>query len=188
EAADLAVGPPGVDPGLWVPVALGAGLPIPGRTGAPAISTRVADRVVVSGWQVYNNKGQVVERYEPFFDAGWTYQPEQEARRGRRVVTFYDPRGHVVRVVNPDGCERRVIFGVPLDLADPDNVEPTPWVVTAYDENDLAPLSSRPDGTSLTDAAPKAHHFTPATTVLDALERAVCHVARGDAKPGGSWY
>ncbi len=26
--------------------------------------------VVVSGWQVYDNKGRVVEQYEPFFSQG----------------------------------------------------------------------------------------------------------------------
>jgi hypothetical protein len=29
--------------------------------------------VVVSGWQVYNNKGKVVEKYEPFFHYGFEY-------------------------------------------------------------------------------------------------------------------
>src|SRR5262249_50367598 len=27
--------------------------------------------VAVSGWQIYDNKGQVVEKYEPFFSTGW---------------------------------------------------------------------------------------------------------------------
>ena len=26
---------------------------------------------------------------------------------------FYDPRGQVIRTVNPDGSEQRVIYGVP---------------------------------------------------------------------------
>ncbi|MEZ4889795.1 MAG: hypothetical protein R2779_04280 [Crocinitomicaceae bacterium] len=29
--------------------------------------------VVVSGWKIYNNKGKVVEQYEPFFDKGFDY-------------------------------------------------------------------------------------------------------------------
>ncbi|TVR75946.1 MAG: hypothetical protein EA412_14600 [Chitinophagaceae bacterium] len=29
--------------------------------------------VVVSGWQVYDNKGQVIKQYEPFFDKGFAY-------------------------------------------------------------------------------------------------------------------
>jgi hypothetical protein len=31
--------------------------------------------VVVSGWQIYNNKGKVVEKYEPFFHQGFDYVP-----------------------------------------------------------------------------------------------------------------
>lgn len=31
--------------------------------------------VVVSGWQIYNNKGKVVEKYEPFFHYGFDYVP-----------------------------------------------------------------------------------------------------------------
>ncbi|MDP3558337.1 MAG: SpvB/TcaC N-terminal domain-containing protein [Bacteroidota bacterium] len=31
--------------------------------------------VVVSGWKVYNNKGKVVEQYEPFFDSGFDFTP-----------------------------------------------------------------------------------------------------------------
>jgi hypothetical protein len=30
--------------------------------------------VVVSGWQIYNNKGKVVEKYEPFFDNGFDFK------------------------------------------------------------------------------------------------------------------
>ena len=28
---------------------------------------------MVSGWQVYDNKGRVVQKYEPFFAAGFGY-------------------------------------------------------------------------------------------------------------------
>lgn len=38
------------------------------RTGADPLN------VVVSGWQVYNNKGLVVEKYEPFFSQGFDYE------------------------------------------------------------------------------------------------------------------
>jgi hypothetical protein len=31
--------------------------------------------VVVSGWKIYNNKGKVVEQYEPFFDEGFDFTP-----------------------------------------------------------------------------------------------------------------
>ena len=113
--------------------------PVPGRASPTATGTSQADRVVVSGWRVHDNKGRVVERYEPFFGRGWDFQPEAESRRGQRVSTSYDPRGQLVRVRNPDGSLRRTVFGVPVDLSDPDTAAPTPWTVTVYDENDLAP-------------------------------------------------
>ena len=76
--------------------------------------------VVISGWRIYDNKGHVVEEFEPFFSVGWEYrspvsEPEQSGRNvaGVRVSTFYDPRGQVVRSVNADGSERRIVFGVP---------------------------------------------------------------------------
>jgi hypothetical protein len=41
--------------------------------GVEKISTSHLN-VVVSGWQVYNNKGKVVEKYEPFFDTGFDFK------------------------------------------------------------------------------------------------------------------
>src|SRR5262249_49679554 len=42
---------------------------IVGRTRAEADPRRV----VVSGWQIYDNKGRVVEKFEAFFSEGWDY-------------------------------------------------------------------------------------------------------------------
>src|SRR4029077_11882681 len=49
--------------------------------GGDVLGRRTTDgqkpNVVVSGWQIYDNKGQVVEKYEPFFSEGWDYaQPD----------------------------------------------------------------------------------------------------------------
>lgn len=174
------------------------GLPLePGNEPEPAVGRRVADRVVVSGWQIYDNKGQVIEKYEPFFDAGWDYQPEAEAKQGQHVTMFYDPRGQVIRTVNPDGSEQRVIHGVPgtvaePDLTTPDVFEPTPWQSYTYDANDLAPLTAYTptEGAPepLTDRAPAEHHYTPASTLLDALGRVICQVARNGGNEEEDWY
>ena len=106
--------------------------------------------VVVSGWQIYDNKGRVVEKFEPFFSSGWEYRsPQNEldqfARHvlGKQVSMFYDPRGNVIRTVNPDQSEQRVVFGIPgtiaaPDLSDPAVYEPTPWEAYTYDANDNA--------------------------------------------------
>jgi hypothetical protein len=95
-------------------------------------------RVVVSGWQTYDNKGRVVEKYEPCFSAGFGYAPPTDAQVGQKATMIYDPRGQVIHTVNPDGSEQRVIFGVPTDLKTPEVFTPTPWQTYTYDANDNA--------------------------------------------------
>jgi RHS repeat-associated protein len=139
-------------------------------TGA-AVTGRVATaggpNVVVSGWQRYDNKGRVVERYEPFLGEGWGYAPPAERELGQKLTMFYDPLGRTTRIVRPDGSQLRTVYGVPDALDTPDKFAPTPWETYAYDANDLAPLTGAPT------AAPAAHHYTPASAEVDALERTV---------------
>ncbi len=165
------------------------GLPLePDSAPNSAAGRRVADSVVVSGWQVYNNKGRVIEKYEPFFDQGWAFQREEDAKKGRHATLSYDPRGQVIRTVNPDGSEQRVIFGIPADLSDPETFSPTPWESYTYDPNDLAPLSQGPDGAPLEDRAPANHHDTPTNAILDGLGRVICQVVRNGDVPDQDWY
>jgi hypothetical protein len=113
--------------------------------------------VVVSGWQTYDNKGKVVQKYEPFFDVGWDYLSRTEAETlrdegvrnlfGQPLQQFYDPRGQLIRTLNPDGSQQRVVYGVPVELTAPDNFNPTPWEAYSYDSNDLAPLAQGIDAT-----------------------------------------
>jgi len=154
------------------------GLPaLAGVDPSPAVAHRTADSVIVSGWQMFDNKGRVIEKYEPFFSQGFEFEPE--VTPGQHATMFYDPRGNVVRTLNPDGSQQRVILGRPqnpldltLDAGDlaaldvPDSFEPTPWETYTYDANDLAPLCLAPDGASLAARAPTTHHFTPGSGSL----------------------
>ena len=97
------------------------------RVQGTANSDLAAPNVVVSGWQTYDNKGRVIEKYEPFYAKGWAYQPIQQGQLGQKVTRVYDPRGQVIRTVNPDGSEQRVLFGVPQELDDLNDVSLTPW-------------------------------------------------------------
>jgi RHS repeat-associated protein len=140
-----------------------------GRTRAPSDP----DNVVVSGWQVYDNKGRVVHKYEPFFGTGYDYTQPGEAQLGQRVTMFYDPRGQVIRTRYPDGSEQLVIFGIPADLAIPSVYTPTPWESYTYDANDNA---GRTHGDTAGEY--RDHWNTPASIELDALGRTVRAVAR----------
>jgi len=139
--------------------------------------------VVVSGWQIYDNKGQVVEKFEPFFSDGWDYAPPLDTQRGQKVTMYYDPRGHVIRTVNPDGSEQRVIYGVPPDLTRPELFTPTPWEAYTYDANDNAGRTHPMLSTGYQD-----HWNTPTSRVIDALGRTVQTVERNGSDPAKDWF
>ncbi|WP_405969330.1 FG-GAP-like repeat-containing protein [Streptomyces sp. NBC_00988] len=149
-----------------------------GRTRAPSDP----DNVIVSGWQIYDNKGRVVEKYEPFFSTGFDYAQPLDAQSGQRTTMFYDPRGQTVRTLNADGGEHRVVFGIPADLSVPEVFTPTPWESYAYDSNDNA-------GRTHGDAAARyrSHWNTPASVEIDALGRTVRAVARNGAT-SADWF
>lgn len=141
-------------------------------------------RVVVSGWQTFDNKGQVVEQYEPFFDRGFAFRSRDDATvddRGdwfnRRTRTHYDPRGQAVRTVEPDGSTTRTVYGVPDRLGDPDEFEPSPWTSFTYDANDNAGrthgTADAPDAHRLSSEAYDHHWNTPTSKLVDALGRTV---------------
>lgn len=161
----------------------GAGIGVVGRSNGNMLGLNVT----VSGWQVYDNKGRLVEKYEPFFSEGWDYGQLSDSRTGQRILTFYDPRGHAVRTVNPDGSEQTVIFGVPgsralPDLDGPHTFEPTPWEAFTYNANDNAGRT-QPEG-----GASYRHCWnTPASILIDALGRTIEAVERNRdpaANPG----
>jgi RHS repeat-associated protein len=139
----------------------------------PITGTVRPDRVVVSSWQIYDNKGQVVEKFEPFFDDGFDYAEPTASQLAQRTRLFYDPRGELVRTVNPDGSEQRVVLGVPVSLEDPDDYVPTPWERYTYDPNDNA---GRTHPTATTAFA--SHWDTPSNVEVDTLGRVVRSVVR----------
>ncbi|MES2133231.1 MAG: SpvB/TcaC N-terminal domain-containing protein [Bacteroidota bacterium] len=130
--------------------------------------------VVVSGWKIYNNKGKVVEQYEPFFDKGFDFV--LPGLTGVKLKMFYDPLGRVVKTLNPDNSQQWVIYGIPNSLngvssgavENGTGVIPTPWVNYAYDANDLASIS----GITVTNV-PSSHWFTPKSSETDALGRTI---------------
>jgi len=149
-----------------------------GRRRAPAAPLNV----IVSGAQTYDNKGRIVEKFEPFFAVGLDYNPPADREFGQKTTTFYDARGRIVRTVHPDGSEQRLIHGIPTALRNPAEFSPTPWETYTYDANDLAPISLSPDGGSLAGDAPAGHHYTPSSSVIDQLGRTTESVARNGSE------
>ncbi|MGW7106553.1 SpvB/TcaC N-terminal domain-containing protein [Streptomyces xanthophaeus] len=136
-------------------------------------------RVVASGLRVYDNKGRVIETYEPFFDTGWSYRAPSPAAGDPSTRTRYDPCGRLVRTIGPDGSEQLVVMGVPPALDQPDAAAPTPWESYTYDANDNAgrthPAAS---------GGYRHIHDTPHSVVTDALGRTVESVERSRTPDG----
>ncbi|HEV2068798.1 MAG TPA: SpvB/TcaC N-terminal domain-containing protein [Acidimicrobiales bacterium] len=134
-----------------------------------------APSVAVSGWKAYDNKGRVVQAWEPYLGAGWSYRPPSDQALDQLVstVTHYDPRGTPVRVVHPDGSEDRTVLGIPPDLAIPALFTPSPWEVYQYDPNDNAGRTH-----AITASDWTSHWNTPTSTEIDALGRTVETTAR----------
>lgn len=135
--------------------------------------------VVVSGWQTYDNKGRVVEKYEPFFVTGWDYAAAAAQQLGQKSTLIYDSRGQLIRTVNPDSSEQRVVYGVPADLANPNMFAPSPWEAYTYDSNDNAGRTPAADPNA---SSYDYHWNTPSSVVRDALGRTTVTVSRNRAK------
>jgi len=137
--------------------------------------------VRVNGWQTINNKGKPVEQFEPSYHTGWDYLDRSEAvdqMLGQKITMYYDPRGQVIRTVNPDSSEQRVIYGIPKDLDDPNDFEPTPWEAYTYDTNDNAGQTH--PNTSIS----YLHHWnTPASLEIDSLGRTIKTIERTRDNP-----
>ncbi len=129
--------------------------------------------VVVTGWKIYNNKGKIVEQYEPFFDTGFDFI--LPGLLGVKIKMFYDALGRVIKTKNPDNSEQWVIYGIPNALnipSDPvlqnNTVQTTPWENFSYDANDLTAVTN-PSNPSV----PVTDYFTPKSAKVDALGRTV---------------
>ncbi|MHC4676462.1 MAG: toxin TcdB middle/N-terminal domain-containing protein, partial [Planctomycetota bacterium] len=148
------------------------------RTGAEP-------KVVVSGWQTYDNKGRAVEKYEPFFSTGWTFARPVTVEQGQKAILEYDAVGRAFRTTNPDGSQQLTVYGKPENLAQPDNFEPTPWEKYAYDANDNA---ERTSGSSNAANTASSHYNTPTSVIVDALGRTVEQIERNGADSLNDWY
>ncbi|MER9203433.1 FG-GAP-like repeat-containing protein [Mesorhizobium sp. M0933] len=135
-------------------------------------------RWVASGKVIFNNKGNPVKHFEPYFSAaGHRFEEPEEA--GLATIIYYDAIGRVVRTEMPDGSFDRDEF--------------SPWHVRSFDRNDtvLEPGNgwyARKTAAGATAEEKRAaqlaagHAGTPTLTVLDSLGRAVVAIAHNRVK------
>ncbi|MFI5540662.1 SpvB/TcaC N-terminal domain-containing protein [Nocardia sp. NPDC051900] len=108
--------------------------PGPVVAGGPIIGPRW----VGSGWTIFNNKGNPVRQYEPFFsrlDKG--HQFEFGRLHGVSPVLFYDPPQRVVAALNPNNSYTKVVVG--------------PWRTATFDVNDTSAPRNGQTGDPRTD-------------------------------------
>jgi RHS repeat-associated protein len=99
--------------------------PGPLTPGGPVVTPRW----VGSGWTVFNNKGNPVQQYEPFFSA--THDFEFGRKVGVTSTWFYDPLQRAVSVLHPEDTYEKTVFD--------------PWREAKHDANDTALLDPRTD-------------------------------------------
>lgn len=181
--------------GIYGQAPLGGAVLDPDVTNSAVTSDLVlstsGQRVVVSEWKRYDNKGRVVETAEPYFASGLSYQAP--AQYGAVQKSFYDPLGRVLRTVAADGSETRVVRGTPPVLAGapvltaPDAFSPSPWEVWSYDSNDNAGRDAAAASGDLAEdlsrgriarSAFLSHLDTPSSLVVDALGRTISATQR----------
>ncbi len=148
-------------------------------------------RWVGTGRTVFDNKGNPVKQYEPFFSSTHAYEEEtQLVEWGVTPVLRYDALGRLIRTDLPNGTFSKIDFD--------------PWKQTTFDPNDnVAPLDlddtageslwyqarkgldpdTDPEGRAATLA--RAHRGTPGVAHLDALGRTFLTIE--DNGPAGAY-
>jgi hypothetical protein len=99
-----------------------------GENSSPVIAP-TDFRWAISGRTEYDNKGQPIRTYQPYFLNNWRYVSDDSARQDLWADThLYDPAGRAILVTTANGNLRRTMF--------------TPWFTVQEDENDTATVSN----------------------------------------------
>ncbi|PID37813.1 MAG: toxin, partial [Proteobacteria bacterium] len=161
-----------------VPVLSAGGHLLRNPDGTP--QTRHEDhRWIGTGRTVFDNKGNPVKTYEPFFSDTSGYEDEDElVEWGVTPVLRYDPLGRLVRTDLPNGTVALVVFDAwrRESWDESDTVDGTPW------------LAAKQAGTLAEQRAASlalAHTSTPSISHLDGLGRMFLAVA--DNGPAGQY-
>ena len=125
-------------------------------------------RWVGNGRTVFDNKGNPIKQYEPYFSVTSDYEDEDElVCQGVTPLLHYDPIGRLISTEHPDGAIARVEF--------------TPWQQASYDGNDTILDEGTVWYARALDGSPaerraanvtRSHAGTPTVTLFDAFGRA----------------
>lgn len=144
--------------------------------GSP--QTRHANnRWVGTGRTVFDNKGNPVKKYEPFFCDTFEYESEKDlVEWGVTPVLRYDPLGRLIGTEQPNGTYTRIVFDAWRQETwdENDNIGGTPWLAK---KQAGTPREQRCATLAL------AHETTPTVAHLDSLGRVFLTVA--DNGPAG---
>lgn len=93
------------------------------------------ERWTVSGWELFDNKGNAVRRYQPYFSG--THRFERDVRAGQSPVIFYDPLSRRVGTLYPDHTWDKPVI--------------RPWRNDAWDASDTVLVTAPSEDAELGD-------------------------------------
>ncbi|MBN1959548.1 MAG: VCBS repeat-containing protein [Deltaproteobacteria bacterium] len=136
--------------------------------GKPILAD-AAQRWLVSGHEVFNNKGFLVRKYEPFFSTQPQFESDAALRSyGVATQNHYDAAGRVIRQDLPNGTHLSTIYNVwSTQQADANDS----IVGSAYEALRLTLPPAHPECAALEKA--QAHANTPVVIETDALGRTI---------------
>lgn len=142
------------------------------------VDTGAQLRWVGNGRTVYNNKGNPVKQYEPFFSTAYVYEPEQQlVEIGFSSVLYYDAAGRNIRTEHADGSLQRIEFDAwkQLTFDGNDTVFESEWYT---DRGSPVPAAPEPSDPGTRAAWLTARHAnTPSEAHLDSLGRTIYSIA-----------
>ena len=143
--------------------------------------THTDSRWVGTGRTVYDNKGNPVKQYEPFFSDTYKYEDEAElVNWGVTPILRYDPLGRLIRTDNPNGTFSKVEFDAwqQITCDENDTLKDSQWLKQIFPDFDPNNPPTIPT-TVEEDAAIKTltHAETPTIAHLDVLGRLFLTIA-----------
>jgi RHS repeat-associated protein len=145
-------------------------------------------RWIGMGRTVYDNKGNPVKKYEPFFSSTPAYEDEKDlVQTGVTPILHYDPPGRVIRTDNPNGTFSRVEFDPwqQITFDENDTVLQSQWYVDRGAPNPAGPQPAGPPDTRAAWLAAQAAN-TPTVVQFDVLGRTFLSIANNGADAGGA--